>query len=199
MEWEGLGFWRDPAACLVQWILHHRRKFGVTWSDTLSCWRLYHVAWLSLSTGGGVSHAPLGFGHRHIYHCVLQLYQGDGLLPGPFTSERCLGTSSDQMAYAGTFICYVLYVVRYEDFSLSWVLQKPSLVSSLLKHVAPLNQWEISSRLGALLCSCIMALLRSFGLRHMCKVSSGLLGYVKDNTHSVGHETGAIRSLLTIS
>ena len=31
---------------------------------------------------------------------------GDSLLPGPFTSERCLGTSSDRKAYAGTGICH---------------------------------------------------------------------------------------------
>ena len=34
----------------------------------------------------------------------------------------------------------VLNVVRYEDFSSKWIPQKPSLVSSLLKHVAPLRQ-----------------------------------------------------------
>ena len=31
---------------------------------------------------------------------------------------------------------WVLNMVKYEDFSLSWMLQKPSL----LKHVAPLRQ-----------------------------------------------------------
>ena len=38
--------------------------------------------------------------------------------------------------------------MRYEDFSSKWMFQKPSLASSLLKHVAPLRWWEISLRVG---------------------------------------------------
>ena len=36
-------------------------------------------------------------------------------------------------------------------------------------------------------------------LRHMHKVPSGSLGYVRDDTHSIGWETGATAPLLTIS
>ena len=44
-----------------------------------------------------------------------------------------------------------------------------------------------------------MALLRSFGLRHMHSVPSGLWGYVRDDTHLAGWETGTITPLLTMS
>ena len=39
-----------------------------------------------------------------------------------------------------------------------------------------------------------MALLRSLGSRHMCRVPSGLLGLVSDDTQVVGLVTGAINS-----
>ena len=35
---------------------------------------------------------------------------------------------------------WVLKVVRYEDFSLRWTLQKPSLASGFMKVMAPLRQ-----------------------------------------------------------
>ena len=45
----------------------------------------------------------------------------------------------------------------------------------------------------------VMALLRSFGSRHMQREPSDLQGYVRDNTHLVGQETGAITPLVTMS
>ena len=45
----------------------------------------------------------------------------------------------------------------------------------------------------------MMALLRSQGLRHMWREPSALLGYVKDDTYSIGSVTGAIMAWSTIS
>ena len=40
-----------------------------------------------------------------------------------------------------------------------------------------------------------MALFQSLGLKHMCRVPSGLWGYVREDTHSVGQEIGIGHSL----
>ena len=44
----------------------------------------------------------------------------------------------------------VLKAVKYDDGVSTWMLQNPSLASSLEKTVVPFNQWETSSRVGAL-------------------------------------------------
>ena len=53
-----------------------------------------------------VSHAPWGYACRSIYHHEWQLCWVNGLLPGPFISERHLGASSAKTAYAGTYNYY---------------------------------------------------------------------------------------------
>ena len=93
----------------------------------------------------------------------------------------------------------MLKVVRYKDFSSRWMFQRLSLMSSLLKHITPLRQWEISSRVGAFQCSHTMALLRSLGLRHICREPSGLWGYASKDIHSVTQETGMMTPLETMS
>ena len=49
------------------------------------------------------------------------------------------------------------------------------------------------------MCSQMMALLRSLGLRHMQREPSGFWGNVKEDTHSIGSVTGVIMPWSTIS
>ena len=43
-----------------------------------------------------------------------------------------------------------------------------------------------------------MTILRFFGLRHICREPSGLHGYVREDTHLVGQDTGAITLWATV-
>ena len=72
------------------------------------------------------------------------------------------------------------------------MLQKPFLRIKLTEAVPPVNQWEISLRARALQCSQTMALFRSLGSRHIWREPSGLQWYVREDTQSVGQETGAM-------
>ena len=52
--------------------------------------------------------------------------------------------------------------------------------------IAPVSAWAISSSVGALWFSLIMALLRSLGLRQILSLPFGFFGYVSMLTHGVG-------------
>ena len=52
--------------------------------------------------------------------------------------------------------------------------------------VTPANLCEISSSVGTLECSLIIALFKSLGSKHMYSVPSGVHGYVSDETNCVG-------------
>ena len=51
---------------------------------------------------------------------------------------------------------------------------------------APVSTWAISSRVGALWFSRMMALLKSFGSRHILNLPFAFLGYGRELTHGVG-------------
>ena len=72
------------------------------------------------------------------------------------------------------------------------MLQNPSLEYNLENMVAPASLCEISLSVGALQCSLMIALFKSFGSKHMHSVPSGLHGYVIDETYLVGAVTGVM-------
>ena len=69
---------------------------------------------------------------------------------------------------------------------------KISLASIFESTVAPDNQCEISSKVGALQCSLIIVLFKLWVSRHILSDPSGFVGYVSNETHSVGHVAGTI-------
>ena len=79
------------------------------------------------------------------------------------------------------------------------MLQKSILVSIFENAVVPVNQCDISSNVGALWCSVIIALFKSWGLRHILSEPSGFVGYVMDETHSASLVTGAVICSCSIS
>ena len=70
----------------------------------------------------------------------------------------------------------VLNVVKYNEGVSRCIDQKPSLASNFEKTVAPDNLWEISSYVGTLSCSLMIALLRSHESKHMHSDPLGLQG-----------------------
>ena len=58
--------------------------------------------------------------------------------------------------------------------------------------VAHTKLGEISLIVGNLYFSLIIALFKSLGSKHVHSVSSGLCGYVIDETYSVGADTGVM-------
>ena len=79
----------------------------------------------------------------------------------------------------------VLNVVRSEAASVRCILKKALLPSTLENLVAPVSTWAISSRVGALWFLWMMALFKSFGLRHILNLPFAFLGYVIELTHGV--------------
>ena len=64
---------------------------------------------------------------------------------------------------------------------------KNALLPSTFKNiVAPVRMCAISSSVGALWFSLIMALFKSLGSRHILSLPFGFLGYVNELTHGVG-------------
>ena len=80
-----------------------------------------------------------------------------------------------------------------------WMFQKPSFTSNLENTLAALNLSVISSRVGALYCSQMIALLRSLRLKQIQKEPSGFQGYVRDDIHSIGSVTEVIMPWSTMS
>ena len=81
---------------------------------------------------------------------------------------------------------WVLNVVRSDASSDRCILKKALLPSTLENLVASMRTWAISSRVGALWFSWMMALFRSLGSRHILSLSFAFFGYVKLLTHGVG-------------
>ena len=80
----------------------------------------------------------------------------------------------------------VLNVMRSEDASIRCIPKNALLPSTLENFVAPVRTWAISLRVGALWFSWMMALFKSFGLRHILNLPFVFLGYVRELTHGVG-------------
>ena len=102
--------------------------------------------------------------------------------------ERYLGSSWVQTVHGVNLYLprCVLNVVRSEAASIRCIPKKALLPSTLENLVAPVSTWAISSRVGALWFSQMMALLKSFGLRHTLNLPFAFLGYVRELTHGVG-------------
>ena len=84
--------------------------------------------------------------------------------------------------------------------SRSGAFRKNALFPSTFENlVAPVSTCAISSRVGALWFSRMIALLRSFGSRQILNLPLGFLGYVNELTHGVGSVCFAMMPWRTIS
>ena len=81
---------------------------------------------------------------------------------------------------------WVLNVVRSDVSSIRYIPKKALLLSTLENLVAPVRTWAISSRVGALCFSWMMALFRSLGSRHILSLPFAFFGYVRLLTNGVG-------------
>ena len=81
---------------------------------------------------------------------------------------------------------WVLNVVRSDASSVRCIPKKALLLSTLENLVAPMRMWAISSRVGALWFSWMIALFRSLGSRHILSLPFAFFGYVRLLTHGVG-------------
>ena len=93
----------------------------------------------------------------------------------------------------------VLNVVKSDAAFVRYILKNALLPSTLENLVAPVRTWAISSRVGALWFSLIMALFRSFGSRQILSLPFAFLGYVNELTHGVGSVCLVIIPCQTIS
>ena len=73
------------------------------------------------------------------------------------------------------------------------------LVSNQEYVVKPSSLCVISSNVGALWCSQIMDLLKSFKSSHILMVPLALLGYVSEHINGVGYSCGVIILCIVIS
>ena len=80
----------------------------------------------------------------------------------------------------------LLNVMRSEAASVRCIPKNALLASTLESFVAPVRTWAISSRVGALWFSWMMALFKSFGSRQILNLPFAFLGYVRELTHGVG-------------
>ena len=80
----------------------------------------------------------------------------------------------------------VLNVARSEAAFVRCIPKNALLPSTLKNLVAPVSTWAISSRVGALWFSQMMALFKSFGSRQILNLLFAFLGYVRELTHGVG-------------
>ena len=80
---------------------------------------------------------------------------------------------------------WVLNIVRSEASS-ERCIPKALLLSTLENLVAPVRTWAISSRVGTLWFSWMIALFKSLGSRHILNLPFAFLGYVRLLTHGVG-------------
>ena len=71
---------------------------------------------------------------------------------------------------------WVLNVVRSDASSVRCILKKALLPSTFENLVAPVRTWAISSRVGALWFSWMMALFRSLGSRHILSLPFAFFG-----------------------
>ena len=79
---------------------------------------------------------------------------------------------------------WVLNVVRSDASSVRCILKKALLTSTFENLVAPMRTWAISSRVGALWFSRMIALFRSLGSRQILSLPFTFFGYVRLLTHS---------------
>ena len=80
----------------------------------------------------------------------------------------------------------VLNVVRSDASSIRCIPKKALLPSTFENLVAPMRTWAISSRVGALWFSQMMALFRSLGSRQILSLLLAFFGYIRLLTHGVG-------------
>ena len=81
---------------------------------------------------------------------------------------------------------WVLNIVRSEASSVRCIPKKALLPSTFKNLVAPVRTWAISSRVGALWFSQMIALFKSLGSRHILNLPFAFLGYIRLLTHGVG-------------
>ena len=81
---------------------------------------------------------------------------------------------------------WVLNIVRSEASSVRCIPKKALLPYTLENLVAPVKKWAISSRVGALWFSWMIALFKSLGSRHILNLPFAFLGYIRLLTHGVG-------------
>ena len=93
----------------------------------------------------------------------------------------------------------ILNVARRELLLVRGMLWNPFSASNLEYVVESANLCVIYSNVGALWFSSIMALLRSFGSRHILRVSLALWGFVSELTVSVDSNCGVMISCIVIS
>ena len=81
---------------------------------------------------------------------------------------------------------WVLNIVRSDAFSVRCIPKKALLPSTFENLVAPMRTWAISSRVGVLWFSQMIALFKSLGSRHILSLPFAFFGYVRLLTHGVG-------------
>ena len=93
----------------------------------------------------------------------------------------------------------VLNIVNSEAAFVRCIPKNALLRSTLENFVAPVRMCAISSRVGALWFSHLMALFRSFRLRQILSLPLAFLGYFNELTHGVGSVCFAMIPCQTIS
>ena len=81
---------------------------------------------------------------------------------------------------------WVLNVIRSDASSVRCIPKKALLPLTLENLVAPVRTWAISSRVGALWFSQMIALFRSLGSRQILSLPLAFFGYIRLLTHGVG-------------
>ena len=92
----------------------------------------------------------------------------------------------------------MLNVVIYGEGVSRWILQKTYFTSNLEKTNAAEFLGDLIQCRGFVV-FLMMPLFQSQGSKKIQRVTSGLWGYVREDTHSIGSVTGAITCRSTIS
>ena len=126
--------------------------------------------------------------HRWTHHHVWPILWGIG----PQCHPSCIWKISwDIFSPKGTcknlyLLRWVLNVIRSDASSVRCILKKALLPSTFENLVAPVRTWAISSRVGALWFSRMIALFRSLGSRQILSLPFAFFGYIRLLTHGVG-------------
>ena len=155
----------------IPWLRTHcqRMSWSLVWWSICHCWKrvlLFGLCWTGLwCWHHGLCHPS----HRWTHHHVWPIFLGIGLWCHPFSSERYLGSFWVQMVHKEICTCWgVCWMLWGVKLPLSGAFQRrpcchPPWKIWLLLWVHGLSSW----RVGALWFSWMMALFKSFGLRHI--------------------------------